>query len=301
MPTPIYVISGFLGTGKTTLINNLLQSAPCSARIMVLINEFARISIDKKMIKADPFHIVDLSGGCICCGLGTELIASLRFALDELRADVVIIESTGLAIPEEIYRQALSPVFEGRIEGGGIITVVDAGSLLNAEYPMIEAQLKEANVIILNKIDLIDAKTLAEVRERIRTITNPKCTLFETCFGRITYKDIFARRYDPSSVSHPKTRPGEFDSTSGFATVCLIRSSPIQADELIEFFQKNRHKIIRSKGFVMTENGGVQVQLSKSDIEVKEIQRPIQMTELVLIIKEQDKEMMESEIRKIFD
>ena len=130
MPTPIYVISGFLGAGKTTLINNLLESAPHSARIMVLVNEFGRISIDKKIIKADPFNIVDLSGGCICCGMVTELIASLRFALDELRADVILIESTGLAVPQEIARQALSPVFEGRVEDGGIITVVDAGSVL---------------------------------------------------------------------------------------------------------------------------------------------------------------------------
>src|SRR4030042_2241752 len=108
MPTPIYVISGFLGAGKTTLINNLLESAPHRARIMVLVNEFGRISIDKKIIKADPFNIVDLSGGCICCDMVTELISSLRFALDELRADVILIESTGLAVPQEIARQALS-------------------------------------------------------------------------------------------------------------------------------------------------------------------------------------------------
>ncbi|MBP1719716.1 MAG: putative GTPase family, partial [Deltaproteobacteria bacterium] len=230
MPTPIYVISGFLGAGKTTLINNLLESAPYNARIMVLVNEFGRISIDKKMIKADPSNIVDLSGGCICCGMATELIASLRFALDELRADVILIESTGLAIPQEIARQALSPVFEGRVEGGGIVTVVDAGSVLKADYPIIEAQLKEANAVVLNKIDLIDSKTLEEVRDRIKLITDPKCSLFETSFGRISYNAIFTRRYDSPPILYTKTRPGEFDSTVGFTTVCFVRSSAINAD-----------------------------------------------------------------------
>jgi G3E family GTPase len=301
MPTPIYVISGFLGAGKTTLLNNLLESAPYSAKIMVLVNEFGRISIDKKMIKADPSNIVDLSGGCICCGMFTELIASLRFALDELRADVILIESTGLAVPQEIARQALSPFFEGRVECGEIITVVDAGGVLKADYPIIEAQLKEANVVVLNKIDLIDSKTLVEVRNRITLITNPKCSLFETSFGRISYNDIFTRRYDSPHITYTKTRPGEFDSTEGFATVCLVRNSPINADELIEFYQKQRHKIIRSKGFVMTEKGGVEVQLSRSGIEVKEIQKPIQITELVLIVKEEDKEFIESKIRKVLD
>ncbi len=301
MPTPIYVISGFLGAGKTTLINNLLESAPESARIMVLVNEFGKISIDKKIIRADPFNIVDLSGGCICCGMVTELISSLRLALDDLRADVILIESTGLAVPQEIARQALSPAFGERVEGGGIITVVDAGSALEADYPIIKTQIKEANVIVLNKIDLIDSKTLAEVRDRIKSITNPQCILIETSFGRISYQDIFTRRYDNPHLTYTKTEPGKFDSTAGFATVCLVRSSPVKADELIEFYQKQRHKIIRSKGFVMTEKGGVEVQVSKSGIEVKEIRKPIQKTELVLIVKEGDKEFIEIKIREVLD
>jgi G3E family GTPase len=301
MPTPIYVISGFLGAGKTTLVNNLLESAPHNARIMVLVNEFGRISIDKKMIKSEPSNIVDLSGGCICCGMFTELIASLRYALDELRADVILIESTGLAVPQEIARQALSPFFEGRVECGGIITVVDAGSMLRVDYPIIEAQLKEANVVVLNKTDLIDSKTLAEIRNRLRLYTNPKCCLFETSFSRISYKDIFTRQYDSPQITYTKTRPGEFDSTEGFATICLVRNSPIIADELIEFYQKQRHKIVRSKGFVITEKGGVEVQLSRSGIEVKEIQKPIQITELVLIVREEDKEFIESKIGKVLD
>lgn len=283
------------------MINHLLESAPYSAKVMVLVNEFGRISIDKKIIKTDPANIVDLSGGCICCGMIIELIASLRFALDELRADVILIESTGLAVPQEIARQFLSPVFEGRLEGGWIITIVDAESVLKADYPIIEAQIKEANIVVINKIDLIDPKTLAEVRDRIKLIANHNYRLLETSFGRISYNDIFALRYDRPFITSAKTRPGGFESTEGFAAVCLVRSSPINADGLIKFYQKQRHKIIRSKGFVMTEKGGLEVQLSKSGIEVKEIQNPINMTELVLIVKEEDKEFVERKIGKIFD
>lgn len=301
MPTPIYVISGFLGAGKTTLINNLLESAPDNTRIMVLVNEFGRISIDKKIIKADPANIVDLSGGCICCGLATELIASLRFALDELRADGILIESTGLALPQEIARQAISPVFEGRVEAGGIITVVDAGNVLKADHPIIEEQLKEADVAVLNKIDLIDSKILGEVRDWIQSITKPGCHLFETRFGRISYRDILTRRHDRPQITYPTTRPGDFDSTAGFSSVCLVRSSPVNTNDLMAFYRRQRDKIIRSKGFIMTEKGGVELQLSKGGIEVKEIRKPIQMTELVLIVKEEDKEFIASEIGKVFD
>jgi len=160
MPTPVYVISGFLGAGKTTLINTILDTSPVDKKIMVLVNEFGSISIDRKIIKVDPDNVVDLSGGCICCGLFLELVSSLRFALDTLFADIILIESTGLAVPGEIARQALSPAFEGKIEYGGIITVVDASSVLTLQYPIIKDQLKMANVIILNKIDLVDSNTL---------------------------------------------------------------------------------------------------------------------------------------------
>ena len=337
MRVPIYVISGFLGAGKTTLINNLLESAPDSARIMVLVNEFGRISIDKKTIRADPSHIVDLSGGCICCGMVTELIASLRFALDELKADAILIESTGLAVPQGIAEQALSPVFEGRIESGGIITVVDAGSVFTEDYPFIEAQIKEADIVVLNKIDLIDSNTLGKVRDRIETVVPPECSLFETRFGRISYNDILTRRCGRSPVTPPETRPEGVDgpatapdpafqrrdkgvhrvapgqapgsgperrgadSTAGFAAVCLVRGSPVDVDEMIAFYRRHRDKIVRAKGFVMTGKGGEEVQVSKSGIEVKKVRKPIQETELVLIVREGDKEFIESELRKLLD
>jgi hypothetical protein len=129
---------------------------------MVLVKEFGSISIDRRVIKADPLNIVDLSGGCVCCGMSLELMASLKFALDTLKADIILIEGTGLAIPQEIARQALTPVFEGRLEFGGIITVVDAGSLLSEESPILWKQLEAAIVIVVNKIDLLDADSLEE-------------------------------------------------------------------------------------------------------------------------------------------
>ena len=301
MPTPVYVISGFLGTGKTTLINRILESAPAHLKIMVLVNEFGAISIDREIIKADPINIVDLSGGCICCGMFTELMASLLFALDTLKADIILIESTGLAVPQEIARQTLIPAFEGRIELGGIITLVEAKSLLSEKYPIIRQQLKEATAVILNKIDLIDSGTLANARKKIKSAIPAGCILFETTFADINYKEIFLDQEHQRSpnIQYAKTNLSPFDSTAGFATVSFVRNAPVSMEMISALFTAHGRKIIRAKGFLVTDKGEVQLQFSENGLEIKDNQKPIKRSELVLIVREENKHLVEENFEKI--
>ena len=301
MPTPVYVISGFLGSGKTTLINTILDTSPVDKKIMVLVNEFGSISIDRKIIKVDPNNVVDLSGGCICCGLFLELVSSLRFALDTLFADIILIESTGLAIPREIARQALSPAFEGRIEFGGIITVVDVNSILPCRYPIIKEQLKEANVVILNKIDLADARILIRVRKMIRSMVLPDTRLIETSFCKVGYHEIISQRYNDSRIiEYARTPPQKIDTTAGFATVSLVRHRPLYRDKLLNLYKRLGNKIIRSKGFILTESGKMELQFSNNVISLRTTQQPLQRTELILILSETDKDLIENEFKKVF-
>lgn len=302
MPTPVYVISGFLGSGKTTLINTILDTSPVDKKIMVLVNEFGSISIDRKIIKVDPDNVVDLSGGCICCGLFLELVSSLRFALDKLFADIILIESTGLAVPGEIARQALSPAFEGKIEFGGIITVVDASSILTLQYPIIKDQLKTANVIILNKIDLVDSNTLDRVRKMIRSMVLPDSRLIETSFCKVQYNDIISQRYNDSwIIEYVRTPQKKIDTTAGFATVSFVRHRPLNRDKLFDLYGRLGNKIIRSKGFILTDSGKMELQFSNNVISLSAIQQPIQRTELILILQENDKDLIENEFRKVFE
>lgn len=302
MPTPVYVISGFLGSGKTTLINTILDTSPMDKKIMVLVNEFGSISIDRKIIKADPNNVVDLSGGCICCGLFLELISSLRFALDTLFADIILIESTGLAAPREIARQALSPAFQGRIEFGGIITVVDASGMLTGQYPVIKKQIKSANVVILNKIDLVDSKTLDRVRKKIQSMVLPGTRMIETSFCKIGYDEIISQRYNGSGIiEYARKPPRQYDSTAGFATVSFVRHHPLHRNKIFDLYGRFGNKIIRSKGFILTESGKMELQFSNNVILLRTTQQSFQRTELILILHEDDKDLIEKEFRKIFE
>ncbi len=303
MPVPVYVISGFLGSGKTTLINKILESAPVHLKIMVLVNEFGTISIDKKIINTDPDNIIDLSGGCICCGLFSELMASLRFALDDFKADIILIESTGLALPQEIARQALTPAFKRTIALGAIITVVDAGSSQLSDYPIVAQQLKASDIVILNKTDRVDATVLGQVRNKIQQIMPSRSTFIETSFGRINYSEICSPNSENVNFhsSQIEPVPNNFDSTAGYAAICLVFHQPIDPPTLVQFYNDWGDNIIRSKGFVLTEKGGLELQFSQSGIHLEDAGKSIKRTEIVLIVRDQDKENIENRFRNLFN
>lgn len=299
MPALVYVISGFLGSGKTTFINSILESAPAGTKITVLVNDVSNISIDSRLIKTDPESIVDLSGGCICCGLSLELIASMRFVLEAHNPDIILIESTGLAIPREIARQAASTFFEGQVTLGGIITLIDAAGMDLERYPLILEQLREANVVVLNKVDLVDPRELRIVRDRIRRLMWPGATLYETSFGRIHYDEILPRAYRGLDISEP-TGSEKIDTTAGFSSICLASSSPVRIEQLISLYKTHGDKIVRSKGFVLTERGPVELQFSVDGLDIKDASQPVGRTELVLIVRTEDRDFLDDEFKRVF-
>ena len=303
MPTPVYVIAGFLGAGKTTFINHILNTAPAHLRILVLVNEFGSISIDKRIIQTEPQNIVDLSGGCVCCGLFVELMAALRFALEDFKAEVILIESTGLALPQEVVRQALTPAFQGQLAFGGIITLVDAVGVLSHEYPMIIQQIQDASVVILNKVDLVENLRLTTLRRKLSQFMPAGSSLLTASFGRVDYDQVFGRLYGQGHLNLDSKNPSSatLDSTAGFATLCLVRHSVAPQEQILNFYRKHAKQIIRSKGFVLTDNGAVQLQFSRTGLEIKEVPEPISRTELVLIVRTADKDFINEQLRRVFD
>lgn len=166
-PLPVTVISGYLGAGKTTLINQLLRGAE-GQRIMVLVNDFGAINIDADLLASADEDTLTLTNGCVCCTMGADLFMALGDALDRRpRPDVLIIEASGIAEPRRIAEAAKA---EPELRYGGIVTVVDAQNFLQAEAdaqvgPQVRGQIEAADLLVISKSAGKDEQLLQRLAE----------------------------------------------------------------------------------------------------------------------------------------
>src|SRR5262245_145243 len=173
-PIPVTVLTGFLGAGKTTLLNHLL-SQKHGYKCAIIINEFGAISIDNQLVVGVDEEILELNNGCLCCRVRGDLVRSLGDLLrKQKRFDYVLIETTGLADPNPVVHTFKASELAENLRLDGIITVVDAKHLnkeLN-DSPEPAAQIAAADVIILNKTDLVSAEELERLETRIRKMNS---------------------------------------------------------------------------------------------------------------------------------
>ena len=173
-PIPLTVLTGFLGAGKTTLLSHLL-SQNHGYHCAIIINEFGEVSIDHQLIVGADEEILELNNGCLCCRVRKDLIQSLGDLFKkQKRFDYVLVETTGLAHPGPVAQTFFLPELTPLLRLDAIVTVADARHLENelAQAPEASAQIAFADVILLNKTDLVATADLTRVEERIRKMNS---------------------------------------------------------------------------------------------------------------------------------
>ncbi len=205
-PLPVTLLTGFLGSGKTTLINHLLRSHP-NERIAIVENEFGSVGIDGSLIRNQAsIEVIELSNGCVCCSIRGELTQALQDILarvdrGDLPVERLILETTGLADPTPIIQTFfVDEIIRARMVLDAVITLVDAYHILPQldEHRVASAQIGFADRIILSKLDLIDAQTKDLILRRIHKI-NAKAKIFEAANGALpkdAWLDIHAFQLD---------------------------------------------------------------------------------------------------------
>ncbi len=191
---PVSVIGGFLGAGKTTLVNHLIGSG--GYRFGVIVNEFGETGIDGSLIEnLDEDGVAELENGCLCCAARDDLLgAMVKLALRDTPPDYLLIELSGVADPVPVAQTVLDPYVKGLFELDGIIGVADARNLRQTvqECPEGSVQLAYASSIVLNKTDLADEAERAEARDLAQRLS-PLATLHETRHSRASADALLAQ------------------------------------------------------------------------------------------------------------
>src|SRR5437762_7557152 len=162
---PITLITGPLGSGKTTLLRHILATHP--AKIAIVMNEFGEIAIDAKVIEGKNVRIAELGGGCVCCSLLGEFEAAVNEIIEKVAPEMIIVETTGLAEPEALGFNIQEALPQCRLDG--VVSVIDADMLVR--FPELghttRLQIEDADILLLNKIDLIEPRMLSGLKAKI--------------------------------------------------------------------------------------------------------------------------------------
>ncbi|MEO1814175.1 MAG: GTP-binding protein [Acetobacterium sp.] len=188
----VIILGGFLGSGKTSVLLQLARyiagdTSGNSTKVVILENEIGEVSVDDSLLKRNGYQVTNLFSGCVCCTMSGELILNLRKIRDDFNPELVIMEATGVAFPDNIRQTINQSLPELEV---AVTCITDAKRWLRLLRPMemlLEGQLEAAEVILINKIDMVDSPTLADVEASIRTFNN----------GAEFFKISAARPIDP--------------------------------------------------------------------------------------------------------
>ncbi len=257
---PVTIITGFLGSGKTTLLNQILQNKD-NLKIAVLVNEFGDINIDEQLLISVESDMIELGNGCICCTINDGFVNTVYQVLErEEKIDYLVIETTGLADPFPIIMTFLSTELKFLTRLDAIITVVDAAAFDAKHFDSDAAlrQIRYADMVILNKIDLATKDKINELKAFVKDI-KPGFRILESEYSRVPLPlilDIGLTQTDTYQAEIPEFRRNKsaFNNhleSDGFSFVSFKSARPFELEKFEHFLsQQLPSHVFRAKGIL---------------------------------------------------
>jgi len=296
---PFYLVTGFLGSGKTTFIKQFIGRYADSKKIGVIQNEYADTNIDSRELKqtGKSFELLEMNNGsvfCVCL-LGS-FVHSLADFIHQHQPDLVILEASGLSDPISISQIISTSALRNLVWLAHTYTIVDA---MNFQKTIERVgrnthQIRVADTIVLNKCDLA-VESIPEIKSKL-LIINPFAKVVATSYGNIVFLTESAFHL-PVSVMGAEQNADAGRPDVGSAVIKLIK--PISAENLDLFIRKYCLISYRMKGYVNTTDGSVAVQTSFEHIDIKPVPDNPYHTEMVIIGPGIDQKIVQHEFEKL--
>lgn len=275
---PVHLICGFLGSGKTTLLRRILAEQPSEEKLVVLVNEFGDLGIDRSLLGGFDSEVLELTSGCICCVLKADFISSLRDLIRQFSPERIVVEASGLAETGELSRAVEQLGEDTDAYVASVANVVDAEILEHRDMmgPLFFNQIKQSDLLLLNKTDLVDAAMIPELTDALMEI-NPRArvmpvvhcvvdraTILEPLRGPETAQALFSgsEALARDILPDPEKSSGrEADCHEHHHDHCDYVSFAYQSEDMLnpeclnEFLRELPWEIFRLKGFVRLPQG----------------------------------------------
>ena len=254
---PVIVIGGFLGAGKTTLLNRVLTEDH-GLRAAVLVNDFGPVNVDSDLIIDIEGETISFANGCICCTIRDDLAgACLELANGPNPPDLLLIELSGVSEPGPVLNVFGETLLGSVFELSCMVTLADADRLSDlppGQWELIRSQLMAADLVVLNKVDLVNSQKLDRARNRIRSVI-PKTPVLESVRGQIELKLLLGSEFQHYQIGdNPRDISAhELEHIQSISTAIWRESRPLSVEKLRSVLDNLPANVVRCKGFIQFE------------------------------------------------
>ena len=281
---PVTVITGFLGSGKTTVLRHLLTRG--GQRLAVMVNEFGSVGLDGDLIRSCGFcpeedvegRLVELNNGCLCCTVQDDFLPTMETLLERAdQLDGIVVETSGLALPRPLLQALDWPAIRSRVHVNGVVTLVDGEALAagspvadadalerqRAEDPsldhltaideLFEDQLQAADLVLISRADCMDASAMAEVQGRIKNKVRAGTALLPVSHGEVETSVVLGLDHKPTHHTHDHNEHEHHDHSHVEMVGSNVRVEGALDRQALEKLLPNLvsdHQVVRLKGRV---------------------------------------------------
>jgi len=219
-PVKIHVVTGFLGAGKTTLLRHILAHGMGGEKVAVLVNEFGEVGIDGGLLKRSGHEVVELASGCVCCEIGADMLDTVSKMIHDYHPERIVFELSGLAEPGSVLASLTQTNYlVGRIRLEPVLCVVDAYNFRALDHDLAYAcynQVQAADVVLLNKADLVPVPEIPDVEIAVRE-SNENALLVPCEYCRVDIRVLF----DAETVRHGAEHHAEAHHHTAFTSFAI--------------------------------------------------------------------------------